>query len=155
MDPEPMKFAHEKHKATYERVHDYMVQLYGESAWAAPDGPYFVVHGGSATVLAAVDPWGEDATVSVFSWVVTEVEESPELLRYLLAQNFDKLFGGFAIDGRKNVLYKYTLFGQTLDKEELAIAVQLVLSVADSLDDEIIGQFGGLSAKDRVPPGSR
>ena len=145
-----MEFEHEGHQKIYEKTADLMTQLFGESAYASPERPNFQVTMGSAYVSLAVIPWGDDdAVVEAFSWVVTGVENTPELHKFLLETNGGTRFGAFAIDAEGDVIFKYAVVGSTLDKEELRACVLAVLHTADEYDDQIVNQFGGVTAGDR------
>src|SRR4051812_11976557 len=115
-----MEFAHKAHRKIYEKTADLKTQLFGESAEASPDRPDFVISMGSAFVSVAVIEWGDDdAVVEALSWVVTGVENTPELHKFLLEANMGMRFGAFAIDAEGDVMFKYDAVGSTLDKDEL------------------------------------
>jgi hypothetical protein len=145
-----MNFENDAHKSCYEKVNDYMTQLYGESAGADSEDPVFYLSSGSATVQVRVQPWYEHTVVAVLSWVVTEVEASKELLKYLLNENFQLLFGAFAVDDQNDILFNQILLGDTIDKEELRTTISAVAETADRYDDEIVKRFGGMTATDRA-----
>src|SRR3954453_5182456 len=109
-----------------------MTQLFGESAWTSPERPSFSLTYGSAAVDLYVLPWGDDRVfIDSFTWVVTGVEASAELYAYLLKENLSMRFGAFGIDEDGDVVFKYGIVGDTVDKEELRAAVMAVLQTAD------------------------
>jgi Putative bacterial sensory transduction regulator len=147
-----MNFTTDAQRACYEKVSDYMTQLFGESAWASPDEPLFRVFQGSAFANLVVAPWSEDsAVIQAYSWVVTDVAPSAELSEYLLKENSTLLFGAFGMDDQNDIVFQYSLPGDTIDKGELRTLATIVADMADEYDDEIVGRFGGLRAKDRKP----
>ncbi len=145
-----MDFEHDSQRATYERVSAYMTQLFGEQAGRHPDQPTFFVSQGSAQTMINVVARGDHSVVSVFAWVVTEVEPSFELFDFLLKANHDMVYGAFAVDSENDISFSVNLYGDTLDKEELDWTVRAVVITADEFDDKITQRFGGLSARDRA-----
>jgi hypothetical protein len=144
-----MRFEHEAQRTCYERVSRYMRELYGESAAADSARPAFELRRGSAIVASSVGTLEDKALVRVESWVVTDVEPTHELLEFLLRSNDQFPHGGFGLDNDNDVVFRVTLYGDTLDKEELEWAVEAVAHAADDFDDEIVDRFGGLRAVDR------
>jgi hypothetical protein len=147
-----VEFAHDAHRRTYDRVKAYVTVLFGEKAEEHAAEPAFTISEGSAVATVSVRPWREwSTTVETYSWVVTDVQPSEELFRYLLEENTELLFGAFGIKDRTNVIFTHSVVGDTLDPEELEGSVRAVLTMADQYDDEIIERFGGLRAIDRTP----
>ena len=145
-----MEFDNGAQKTTYERVRQFLAELYGDAVVVGDEGPYFLLPGDSAFVTVAVEAWADDAGVQVMSFLVTEIDPSDYLEEFLLRANYDLAVAGFGVDGEGDVFYKQTLVGSTLDKHELDVAVNLVLGIADAYDDEIISRFGGLDARTRI-----
>jgi hypothetical protein len=145
-----VEFANESHRQTYQLVSAYMTELFGESAKRNPDIPAFALFQGSAATHVYVTPLTEDHTVvRVLSWVVTKVQPSYELFAFLLHANHEFVYGGFSVDDENDIAFTISLYGHTLDKEELDWAVRAVAGSSDEYDDEIVNRFGGLKATDR------
>jgi hypothetical protein len=142
-----MEFQHPAQEACYGRVQELMTQLFGEEAGADPNAPAFVLRRGSADVHVSVAALGDKAVVAVFSWVATGVTPSEELLRYLLTENVNFVFGGFALGADNTVVYQHTVLGDTVDKDQLRASIRAVAGVADDYDDKIAARFGGATAK--------
>ena len=106
-----MNFVNDAHRVCYEKTSDYMTQLFGESAWSDPDNPRFVLTFGSAETHVNVAALNETPAVAVYSWVVTGVEPSLELFKYLLNANCNFFFGAFGVDEHNDVLFQYVLPG--------------------------------------------
>jgi hypothetical protein len=150
-----MEFTTEAQKACYEKVAALMKELFGEFASVYDDYPRFGLSMGSAYALIAVQPWGDkDTAISTRSYVVTGIEMTPELMKYLLTKNDELLFGGFGVDSDGDIFYKHVIMGNTVDKEELRSSIMAVIYTADEEDDAIISRWGGLRATDRrsAPP---
>lgn len=147
----PVQFQSEAQKAVYEKVGQYMKDLFGELARARDDLPGYYLTMGSAVVQAFVLTWGDkDAVVNVRSYVVMGAERTPEMLEFLLRQNYDMRFGGFSLDKDGDVVFEHTIVGSACDKDELKASVMGVLSTADEYDDQIVSRWGGKRALDRT-----
>ena len=145
-----MEFQTPAQQRIYEKVREYMTQLFGEFATARTDLPGFVLYYGSASAQVFVNPWGEDdAAIAVVSWVVVGAEPGPELHRYLLNQSFGMRFGAFAVDDRGDIAFVHSIVGSTCDKNELKASIMAVMTTADRCDDEIVARWGGQRAQDR------
>ncbi len=90
---------------------------------------------------------GEDNIVFVAD-VVEEVQESSELLKFLLTEGA-KPFGNVRFDENK-VYIGYSLPVETLDFNIFATVLYQFSNYADWLDDEIKKRFGGKRMQDLV-----
>jgi hypothetical protein len=100
----------------------------------------------STLVTVEVEDYGNDETIVVLTAIVsTETKESPALYKYLNDTNSGLRFGSLQfLNGSPSVLIlQYSILGDFLDPEELLNALRAVVLVADKLDDEIVGKFGG------------
>jgi hypothetical protein len=148
-----VEFVNDAQRDAYRRVERYLIEIFGDDASASPDEPSFTLSEGSAVATIAVRPrlaWS--SVVETYSWVVTDVTPSEELCRFLLEENSELLFGAFGLRQGTNVIFKHSVVGETLDREELESSVRAVLTMADQYDDQIRDRFGGMRAVDRVPP---
>ncbi len=144
-----MNFANDAHQKSYEKVSDYMKELFGEFARTVPDKPMFAIAMGSALAQVAVLPWRDDeSVVSVRAYVVTGAELKPELLKFLLEKNNEMRFGGFGLDSDGDIFFTHSVVASTCEKNELRNSVMAVVSTADELDDEIMARWGGRRALD-------
>lgn len=147
----PLQFETDAHKAIYEKVGQYMKELFGEFAVPREDYPAYFLRMGSATVNAGVLPWGkDDAIVNVRSYVVTGIEKTQELLEHLLRENDGMRFGAFGLDKDGDVVFEHTIVGSACSKEELRASIMAVMSTADKYDDQIVSRWGGKRAADRA-----
>lgn len=76
---------------------------------------------------------------------------TPDLMRYLLRENLDIVFGAFGVDDDGDIAFEHTIPAATIDKEELRASVMAVVFIADRYDEEITSGWGGLRATDRTP----
>ncbi len=145
-----MEFKTEPQKTCYEKITPWIKEVFGEFANPREDRPVFGVSIGSAYTVIAVDTWGDDdAVVTTRSYVVTKVELTPELMRYLLEQNDRMRFGAFGVDSDGDIFFEHAIVGSSCDKNELKASAIAVAMTADKYDDEIIARWGGQRAVDR------
>lgn len=145
-----MEFANDAHAEAYQHVKALMTELYGESCSAKADFPSFAVGAGSTMVNIAVLPRSDtDAVVKVFAWVVIGAELAPDLMKYLLQENNQFIFGGFGLDSEGDIFFKHTILATDLDKSELRATIGAVRSSADEYDDLIQQRWGGQRLADR------
>jgi hypothetical protein len=80
-----MQFDTKPQQEIYERVLPWVTELFGGSVLRKPDSPVIGVMYGSAFAQIGIFPWGEhDAVITTRSYVVTDVQLTPELMHYLL-----------------------------------------------------------------------
>ena len=128
----------------YDEVAGFCQELFGEMARINDESPSFSIRFGSALVGVRVREWGDDdATISVFSWVIQGAEITSELIEFLLRKNYDIRFGAFSIDDENDIHFEHTIVGSTVDKNELQASIMGVANIADSHDDEIQQRWGG------------
>src|SRR5262249_41524931 len=135
-------------KACYDKVLQWMRELFaGAEMHVGQNTPVIGVVRGSAYAEVSVWPWGkEDAVINTRAWVVTRVTITPDLMKYLLQENYTMRFGAFGIDDRGDILLQHTIVGSTCDREELQASELAVGSQADHYDDLIIQRWGGQRA---------
>lgn len=130
--------------ASVEEVHNHIVEILDEAnvAYEEKGGRIRVVQG-SAAVFIKVESWINNHTVvELVCPVLKQIERSPALLEKLDQLN-KGLFFGKAYTHDKGVWIAHNLLGDHLDPEELLAAAGLIARVADKLDDELKGEFGG------------
>jgi hypothetical protein len=137
-----LNFQNDAQKAVYERVLEFMTQLFGEEARLDASAPRFVLERGSAQVSVTVAAVDESPVVSVFAWAAIGETPSPELTRLLLTQNAYCVFGAYGLTEDDRVLYQHSIVGETIDKEQLRTSIRAVAAAVDSLDDRIASRAG-------------
>ncbi len=146
-----MQFQSVMQEACYNKTATWMKELYGKFPCARQDVPGLAMVMGSALVEVFVFPWGkDDAVINARSYVVTDVELSPDLMHFLLRENNIMRFGAFGIDENGDIIFEHTIVGSTCDKLELEASVNAVLEIADDYDDKIVERWGGRRALDRM-----
>lgn len=106
-------------------------------------GDRISVQRGSTAVFIRPTTWTEEHTlVELLVPVLTGIEKSHELLEELNRLNMGLYFGkAYWYD--QGVWIAHYLLGDHLDANELIAAVGMLATVADKLDDEWKGKFGG------------
>jgi len=103
------------------------------------------------TVAIEVQPYDATETwVGVYSYVVTGCPLAPDLLLYLLRENFAVRFGVFAIAGAGDVVFRARLLGSTCTAEKLLAVVNEVVAVTTQWEQPIVENWGGERAADRL-----
>lgn len=142
-----MQFAHDHHRETYERVAEYLQELFEDML---EEEGHFYVQYGSTVLEISVEPYGpEDSSVAVMSYCVQGADFDDELRDGLLALNHDMPFGAFSIVG-DDIFFSYSLFGRTLERSNLLGALAAVAEISDEYDDKIVAKYGGRRALDRI-----
>jgi hypothetical protein len=130
--------------ASVEEVHQHIIDILDEAnvSYDVHNGRIRIVNG-SAAVFIKVESWINNHTVvELVCPVLKGVERTPALLEKLDRLNFG-LFFGKAYTHDSGVWIAHNLLGDHLDPEELLASVGLMARVADKLDDELKGEFGG------------
>ena len=139
----------------YERTAMLLEQIFGEDVRREEDQRAFTVwRGGSTFARITVHAMtGYHSAVLVDAPVVFDVEPSEELCRFLLEANEGLLFGGFALTQDSAVIFRHSILGDSMDPDELAASVSLVLATADDYDDRLVERFGGRTAVELTDAG--
>jgi hypothetical protein len=145
-----MEFAHDKHREAYEKAKQYLQTLWGNAMHVFDEVPGFAVAQGSAIAFIRVLPWRDEAVVCTRSYVVTDIEHTPELMEFLLRTNANFVFGAFGFDEDGDITFEHTILATHMDLDELRDSVLAVLVTADEFDDRITQRFGGMRALDRA-----
>ncbi|MGB3512452.1 MAG: YbjN domain-containing protein [Microcoleaceae cyanobacterium] len=146
-----MKFETNVQEACYNKIFMWMRELFDKFPSARQDLPCISLFMGSALIEVSVFPWGDDeAIINTRSYVVTNVDLKPDLMKFLLQENSKMRFGAFGIDDHGDIIFEHTIIGSTCDKPELEASVKAVLAIADEYDDKIVETWGGKRALDRM-----
>ncbi|MDJ0703343.1 MAG: YbjN domain-containing protein [Leptolyngbyaceae cyanobacterium MO_188.B28] len=134
----------------YEKITPWIDDLFSGSVVIFDDEPLFIINLGSAVASTKVIPWGDDeALITTRSYVVTDIEITPDLTYFLLRENNGIYFGRFALDPENDIVFEHSLVGSSCDRVELKHSVMTVVRLADTYDDQIVERWGGKRALDR------
>jgi hypothetical protein len=146
-----MQFQTAAQEDCYNKIALWMREIFGKFPCARQDVPGLGLFMGSALVEVLIFPWGDDdATINTRSYVVTDIERKPDLMRFLLEENAKMIFGAFGLDVNGDIIFEHSIVGSTCDKKELESSVRAVLEIADKYDDKIVAEWGGMRALDRI-----
>jgi|SRR5436853_657252 len=145
-----MAFNDERQRLAYERVRDFAYSLFGETNVQTVEDLLALQEGSTVVYLRVFPITSEKPGVEVFSYVVTDVPASEELMRFLLTYNLKLTMGAFGLmieeSNRATVLLTHTIPAEALSKEGLYLSVSAVARVADNVDDLLVEKFGGRTA---------
>jgi len=146
-----MEFTTNLQKEIFDKIVPWLKELFGESILRLQDNsPMVGILIGTAYSQLGVYPWGnEEATITTRSYVVTEINITPDLMYYLLRENDRMRLGAFGIDTDNDIFFEHTIVGSACDIEELRTSVTAVIKTADDYDDVIREKWGGKRAVDR------
>ncbi len=112
------------------------------------DGAFFVEKG-STSCRISCNPMGETdhVLVTLNIPILHDVPISDDLCRWIALEG-SRMFGSYSLyaddSGKEGFLwFGHNLLGDTIDTDELCIAVALCLRMADMEDDELQKRFGG------------
>lgn len=115
----------------------------------------FYVKYGSTIIEISVEPWEEDnAAVEVLAFCVQGVKPTAELMRELLALNAEIKIGAFSLVD-EDVFFSHTFVGRHLQGPQLLASLNAVATTSDLYDEQIVSQFGGETADERLRNWSR
>lgn len=150
-----MEFDSKAHKEIYERVGEWMKEFFGMFSDPLPNVPAFIFRQGDTLVQITVGSWSnDDASITVRSYVVHDVEATSELMRFLLRENATFRFGAFGLDNDDDIFFEHTIVGSTCDPEELKASVMAVANVSDRYAERIIAEHGGVKTVDKLRAGA-
>ena len=146
-----IEFENEVQEKVHGNIQKWLRELYGETLDSF-DNENFGVGIGSAYILVFVRPWGsDDCVIDIVSRVITDIDLTPDLMKFLLLTNKEIPFGVFCIlpdPETRDIWLSENLVGSTCTKEELRISMNVVGRVADDYDDEIRNKWGGQRSVD-------
>jgi hypothetical protein len=144
-----MQFQHDIHRATHERVQEYLGELFEDPFFDDESGHTYVSYG-STVLEVSVDPYGpEEAFVTVMAYCVQGARLEENLLLGLLELNHHLPFGAFSVVGR-DIFFSHSLFGRNLHRTQLLGAIAAVANISDEYDDRIVAKYGGQTALQRI-----
>lgn len=132
---------------TKERVQRFLTQI--ASVNIDEYGRYSIRYD-SARVFVEVEEFGNDQTwVRLVCPLLYGVDLTPELYEYVALRSDDYKYGILNVrkdgeaEGKGAIFFTYGLLGTTLDPDELKLAVGMLVSSGNDLDDELKAKFGG------------
>jgi hypothetical protein len=140
-------------------VQDKVRRYLGERGHGLSNDPWTTAfRSGSSRVFVSLRPYGDRwTTIEIAAGLLFGAPASEALCRYVAMQQAGVTFGTLRLkesaldDELVDVWLEHVLLGDFLDREELRVPLAEIASVADRLDDELRGRFGGRRYYDDVP----
>jgi ABC-type ATPase with predicted acetyltransferase domain len=107
----------------------------------------FVFHMDSTACFGRVADFGDgDIVFNAYAPVLVDVPVTNELCKFIATEHY--VLGNLWLDESDSgstgtVFFQYRILANDLDESELKMAVQIVATTADNLDDKLQKRFGG------------
>ncbi|HKS22818.1 MAG TPA: YbjN domain-containing protein [Thermoanaerobaculia bacterium] len=150
MSRRPIKRFHTKcQEEVYRAVKSHLDDLVEEHFDDAEHCDFYLKYG-STVLEISIEPYQEDdAIVEILAFVVQDVEPSFDLMRELLQINSEVALGAFSVVGR-DLFYSHSFLGRRLQGEQLIASLDIVATIADEYDEQIVQKYGGTTALDSL-----
>ncbi len=133
----------------YRQVKKYLDELVEEHFDNAEHCDFYLKYG-STVLEIVIEPYEEDdAIIEVLAFCVQGVERSFELMQELLHLNSEVLLGAFSMVGN-DIFFSHSFLGRRLRPEQLMASLEVVATISDEYDEQIVSRFGGETAIERL-----
>jgi hypothetical protein len=133
----------------YRQVKSYLDELVDEHFDDADHCDFYLKYG-STVLEISIHPYQEDdAVIEVLAFCVQGVEPSFELMRELLRINSEVALGAFSMVGN-DVFFSHSFLGRRVRPEQFIASLDIVANVSDEYDEQIVSNFGGETALERL-----
>lgn len=133
----------------YRQVKKYLDELVEEHFDDAEHCDFYLKYG-STVLEITIEPYEEDdAIIEVLAFCVQGVEAVPDLMQELLQLNSEVLLGAFSMVGNE-VFFSHSFLGRRLRPEQLMASLEVVATISDEYDEQIVSRFGGETAIERL-----
>lgn len=150
----PKQFHTKCQEEVYRAVKSHLDDLVEEHFDDAEHCDFYLKYG-STVLEISIEPYEEDdAVVEILAFCVQDVEPSFELTRELLQLNSEVALGAFSLVGR-DVFYSHSFLGRRLQAEQLIASLEIVATISDEYDEQIVQKYGGVTALDSLRRASR
>ena len=150
MSRRPPKQFHTKcQEEVYRAVKSHLDELVEEHFDDAEHCDFYLKYG-STVLEISIEPYEEDdAIVEILAFVVQGVEPSFELTQELLLINSEVALGAFSLVER-DVFFSHSFLGRRLPPEQLIASLEIVATISDEYDEQIVQKYGGVTALDSL-----
>jgi hypothetical protein len=129
-----------------EKVQRILTESFG-SVTIDKDGDFYVRFDSAVVYIRVLELKNETSIVRSWSIMLSDVQPTPEMYRWVATNGQDNFFGHASVeereDGLVNIIFTHFLLGDFLDAEELNWAVIALGKTANELDDQLQARFGG------------
>jgi len=133
----------------YRQVKKYLDELVEEHFDDAEHCDFYLKYG-STVLEITIEPYEEDdAIIEVLAFCVQGVEPSPDLMQELLHLNSEVLLGAFSMVADE-IFFSHSFLGRRLRPEQLMASLEVVATISDEYDEQIVSRFGGETAIERL-----
>ncbi len=133
----------------YRQVKKYLDELVEEHFDDAEHCDFYLKYG-STVLEITIEPYEEDdAIIEVLAFCVQGVDPSQDLMQELLGLNAEVLLGAFSMVGNE-VFFSHSFLGRRLRPEQLMASLEVVATISDEYDEQIVSRFGGETAIERL-----
>ncbi|HEV2719531.1 MAG TPA: YbjN domain-containing protein [Thermoanaerobaculia bacterium] len=145
----PKKFHTTCQEEVYRTIKSYLDELVEEHFDDAEHCDFYLKYG-STVLEISIEPYEEDdAIVEILAFVVQSVEPSFELTQELLLINSEVALGAFSMVER-DVFFSHSFLGRRLPPEQLIASLEIVATISDEYDEQIVQKYGGVTALDSL-----
>ncbi len=123
----------------FERVLAYLGEVYPHLRRPDPTLPLSVVSQGSAAVVVEVVPWETNSIkIAIWTYVVTDAEVNPALMKFLLRQNELLRFGGVSLDSEGDIRLHASIYGAEFRRQTTTTMRLSLVGVANALSTMLL-----------------
>lgn len=110
----------------------------------------YTISRGSTQVMVIIRPFTKDnSSVEFIATVVSDGTITPDLAKFLLRTNSELHIGSFGLLFDDTIVYQHSLSGNTLVESNFIETLNVVATISDFYDDEIMLVAGGKRAIDQ------
>jgi hypothetical protein len=147
--PPDKRFHTQTQEEVYRQVKSYLDELVDEHFDDAEHCDFYLKYGSTVLEISIFPYEEDDAVIEVLAFCVQGVEPSFELLQELLELNSEVVLGAFSVVGNE-IFFSHSFLGRRLRPEQLIASLDIVASISDEYDEQIVSKYGGETAIERL-----
>lgn len=133
----------------YRQVKSYLDELVDEHFDDAEHCDFYLKYGSTVLEISIYPYEEDDAIVEILAFCVQGVEPSFEMTGELLRLNSEVPLGAFSLVGN-DIFYSHAFLGRRLRPEQMIASLDIVASVSDLYDEQLVAKYGGETALERL-----
>jgi hypothetical protein len=133
----------------YRQVKNYLDELVDEHFDDAEHCDFYLKYGSTVLEISIIPYEEDDAVIEVLAFCVKGVEPTAELMAELLELNSEVALGAFSMVGNE-IFFSHSFLGRRLRPEQMIASLDLVASISDEYDEQIVSKYGGETAIERL-----
>jgi hypothetical protein len=147
--PRDKRFHTQCQEEVYRQVKSYLDELVDEHFDDAEHCDFYLKYGSTVLEISIFPYEEDDAVIEVLAFCVQGVEPSFDLLQELLELNSEVVLGAFSVVGDE-IFFSHSFLGRRLRPEQLIASLDIVASISDEYDEQIVAKYGGETAIERL-----